>query len=63
MKYKATKKFNELTAMNNYEGLGLENFQALERGEEVELKEQPQALLDGKFIEKVKENGNGTRDH
>jgi hypothetical protein len=56
MKYKATKKFNELTAMNNYEGLGLENFQALERGEEVELKEQPQALLDGKFIEKVKES-------
>mgnify|MGYP003110905068 CR=1 FL=1 len=56
MKYKATKKFNELTAMNNYEGLGIENFQALERGEEVELKEQPQALLDGKFIEKVKES-------
>ena len=56
MKYKATKKFNELTAMNNYEGLGLENFQALERGAEVELKEQPQALLDGKFIEKVKES-------
>ena len=56
MKYIATKKFKELTAMDNYEGLGQDKFQALERGEEVELKEQPQALLDGKFIEKVKES-------
>ena len=38
MKYVKDKKFNEITAMDNYSGLGLKAFRRLERGEAVELK-------------------------
>ena len=51
-KYIATKKFKELTAMDNYEGLGQDTFQALERGEEVEIKEPSEKLIEDGYIEK-----------
>tara|TARA_Y100000593_G_scaffold23086_1_gene45834 strand:- start:283 stop:456 length:174 start_codon:yes stop_codon:yes gene_type:complete len=54
MKYIKTDKFHELDAMNNYQGLGQDNFQAFERGEEVELDNAPSALISGKYIEEVK---------
>ena len=52
MKYIATEKFKELTAMDNYEGLGQDKFQALERGEEVEIKEPSEKLTEDGYIEK-----------
>ena len=52
MKYIATKKFYELTAMNNYQGLGMDTFQALERGEVIEIKSPPEELIKGGYIEK-----------
>ena len=54
MKYIKTDKFYELNAMNNFQGLGQENFQAFERGEEVELEQAPEHLISGKYIEEVK---------
>ena len=45
MKYIKTDKFYELNAMNNFQGLGQENLEALERGEEVELKQAPEHLI------------------
>tara|TARA_R100000781_G_C3966677_1_gene88670 strand:+ start:157 stop:330 length:174 start_codon:yes stop_codon:yes gene_type:complete len=55
VKYQKSEKFHELTAMNNYEGLGQENFQALERGEEVELENAPEALVSGEYIQEIKD--------
>ena len=54
MKYIKTDKFHELNAMNNYQGLGQDNFQAFERGEEVELADAPKELISGKYIEEMK---------
>ena len=54
MKYIKTDKFYELTAMNNYQELGQDNFQSFERGEEVELDDAPKELISGKYIEEVK---------
>ena len=54
MKYTKTDKFHELNTMNNYQGLGQDNFQAFERGEEVELADAPKELISGKYIEKMK---------
>tara|TARA_B100002019_G_C20979761_1_gene455215 strand:- start:17 stop:190 length:174 start_codon:yes stop_codon:yes gene_type:complete len=54
MKYIKTDKFYELNAMNNFQGLGQENLEALERGEEVELEQAPEHLISGKYIEEVK---------
>ena len=48
MKYIKTDKFHELNTMNNYQGLGQDNFQAFERGEEVELADAPKQLISGK---------------
>lgn len=53
MKYVKEKNFHEITAMNNYEGLGQENFQALERGENVDIKE-PSKAVKGGFIQPTK---------
>lgn len=53
MKYKATKKFAELDSTNNYQGLGKDVFQKLERGELVEIP-APQSLLEDKYIEQSK---------
>ena len=46
MKYIKTDKFYELNTMNNFQGLGQDNFQAFERGEEVELDDAPKELMD-----------------
>jgi len=54
MKYIKTDKFHELNAMNNFQGLGQEKFQAFERGEEVELDDAPKDLISGKYIEEMK---------
>ncbi len=54
MKYVKGKNFHEIDAMNNYEGLGQENFQALERGESVDLKEPPKSLVKGGYIKQTK---------
>jgi hypothetical protein len=54
MKYIKTDKFYELNAMNNFQWLGQDNFQAFERGEEVELDDAPKELISGKYIEEVK---------
>jgi hypothetical protein len=56
MKYIAGKKFAEITAFGNYEGLGQEAFQAFERGEEVELDNPPSELITGGKIKKKKES-------
>ena len=53
MKYVKGKNFHEIDAMNNYEGLGQENFQALERGESVDLKEPPKELVKGGYIKQT----------
>jgi hypothetical protein len=54
MKYIKTDKFYKLNALNNFQGLGQDNFQAFERGEEVELDDAPKELISGKYIEEVK---------
>ena len=54
MKYIKTDKFYELTAMDDYQGLGQGKFQSFERGEEVELDDAPKELISGKYIEEVK---------
>lgn len=54
MKYIKTDKFYELTAMDNYQGLGQEKFQSFERGEEIELDNAPKELISGKYIEEMK---------
>ena len=54
MKYIKTDKFYELTAMDNYQGLGQDKFQCFERNEEVELDDAPKELISGKYIEEVK---------
>tara|TARA_R110000824_G_scaffold252854_4_gene441653 strand:- start:1273 stop:1455 length:183 start_codon:yes stop_codon:yes gene_type:complete len=53
MKYKATKKFAELDSTNNYQGLGKEVFQQLERGESIEIP-SPEELLKDKYVEQSK---------
>ena len=52
MKYIKTDKFHELDAMNNYQGLVQDNFQAFERGEKVELDDAPSALISGNISKK-----------
>ena len=51
-KYKATKSF-DVDAFNDFEGLGNENHAKLSKGEVVELKNEPTALIKNKMIKKV----------
>ena len=53
MKYKATKKFLELGIENSYQGLITNEYFDLRAGAEVELREVPKHLLEGKYIEKA----------
>ena len=48
-KYKATKSF-DVDAFNDFEGLGNENHSKLSKGEVVELKNEPTALIKNKMI-------------
>jgi hypothetical protein len=50
MKYIKGEKFAEITAFGNYEGLGQDKFQALERGEEID--NPPKDLTKGGKIKK-----------
>jgi len=50
MKYVKGEKFAEITAFGNYEGLGQDKFQALERGEEID--NPPKDLIKGGKIKK-----------
>jgi len=51
-KYKATESF-DVDAFNNFEGLGNENHSKLSRGEVVELKKEPTALIKNKMIKEA----------
>ena len=55
MKYKATDKFKELGIEDNYQGLETHQYFNLLGGRLVEIKTPPKRLLEGKYIEKVKE--------
>jgi len=55
MKYKATKKFNELGRERNHQGLDRPVFDALKDGKTVECK-PPQRLIDDGYLEVVKSN-------
>lgn len=54
MKYKATKKFQELGIENSYQGLNTDDYFALRNGKIVELNQVPNHLLDGKYIEQIR---------
>jgi len=55
MKYKATKQFKELGIENDYQGLTVENYFALRRGEIIEIDNLPIKLKD--FVEEIKTKG------
>ncbi len=44
-------KLKSFSAINDFQGLGVENAKKLENGESVELKNPPKALVDGGWIE------------
>lgn len=54
MKYKATKDFQKLGIDNSYQGLETRQYFDLREGKEVEIKQVPIPLIEGKFIEEVK---------
>lgn len=60
-KYQATESFKELGIDNNYQGLETEQYFALMRGEAIELKHVPIHLIDGKFIQEVKQEFKDTK--
>jgi len=55
MKYRATEKFKKLGIDNSYQGLHTNDYEALKRGEEIELKEVFEWLILENYLEEVKE--------
>ena len=60
MKYKATKKFENLGIENSYQQIGERNFRLLKSKKLVEIDNPPEFLIKEKYIEIVKgvKNGN-----
>ena len=56
MKY-ILKKITSISALNNWQGLGKEIAEKLEKGESVEIKAPPEALLDGGYLVENKKKG------
>ena len=54
MKVKGLKKFKELGIDNCYQQLNTEDYFALRRGETFELEKVPQHLIDGEYVEIIK---------
>jgi len=54
MKVKGLKKFKELGIDNCYQRLNTEDYFALRRGETIELEKVPQHLIDGEYVEIIK---------
>jgi len=53
-KYKATEKFQKLGIDSSYQGLETWQYYDLRNGKEVEIKQIPILLIEGKFLEEVK---------
>ena len=56
MKY-ILKKIKSIYALNDWQGLGKEVAEELEKGESVEIKDPPKALLDGGYLVENKKKG------
>ena len=56
MKY-VLNKITSISALDNWHGLGKEIAEKLEKGESVELKDAPAALLDGGYLVENKKKG------
>ena len=56
MKY-ILKKITSISAINDWQGLGKEVAEKLEKGESVEIKDPPEALLDGGYLVENKKKG------
>ena len=56
MKY-ILKKITSISALNDWQGLGKEVAETLEKGESVEIKDPPKALLDGGYLVENKKKG------
>ena len=56
MKY-VLKKITSISAINDWQGLGKEVAEKLEKGESVEIKDPPKALLDGGYLVENKKKG------
>ena len=56
MKY-ILKKITSISALNDWQGLGKESAEKLEKGESVEIKDPPKALLDGGYLVENKKKG------
>ena len=56
MKY-IVKKITSISALNDWQGLGKEVAEELEKGESVEIKDPPKALLDGGYLVENKKKG------
>ena len=57
MKY-ILKKITSISALNDWQGLGKEVAEKLEKGESVEIKDPPKALLDGGYLVENNKKGN-----
>tara|TARA_R100001594_G_scaffold120011_1_gene155535 strand:+ start:900 stop:1082 length:183 start_codon:yes stop_codon:yes gene_type:complete len=60
MKYVIGKNIQSFSALNDWQGLGQKNAEALEKGEAVELKNPPKHLVKGNYIVKA-ENKKGAK--
>ncbi len=56
MKY-ILKKITSISAINDWQGLGKEIAEKLEKGEPIEIKDPPEALLDGGYLVENKKKG------
>ena len=56
MKY-ILKKITSISAINDWHGLGKEVAEKLKKGESVEIKDPPKALLDGGYLVENKKKG------
>ena len=58
MKY-VINKITSFSALENWQGLGKENAERLEKGEAVELKDPPKKLVDGGYLKEVSKTKGG----
>ena len=60
MKYMINK-ITSFSALENWQGLGKENAERLEKGEAVELKDPPKKLVDGGYLKEVSKPKGGAK--
>ena len=58
MKYKIGKNIKTFSALEDWQGLGKENAEALESGKQIELKNAPKHLVKGGYIVEAKSKEN-----